>query len=211
VGGRTLASDGRDFAHQGAARIRAAFVGDRRILAASRRMGRAVARTRAREFRRALPISRRAESLVLQFLHNRRRRGRDRCVRGAVRNLVAHDGFRKGPPDGLSRERRPLLRAVRPSRANLSLCVRDLRADGAVVGAPAGGVGRSTSSAPNRRRARARIASRWFISGRRSYSSRSRDRAAATTSCRFCPLPRCSSRECSRFPMRFVRRSRDVS
>ena len=208
VGRRALADHGRDLAHQRAARIRAADPGDRCVLPPARRMGRAMATSLARYFRRADALAHRAQSLVLQFLHDRRRRGRCRRVRNAIPDLVAPDGLREGPPDGFPRKRDPVLRTVRPSRPDLSLCVRNLRADGAVVDAPSRGAGRDASLAQHRRRTRARaIASRWFISGRRSYSSRSRARAAATTSCRFCLRPRCWSPGCSRCPMRSARRS----
>ena len=148
----------------------------------------------------------RAKSMVLQLVHGRRHRGWRTGVLPAVRNLGAHDGHAKRPRDGVSRKRRAIFPSVRPSRADLSLCLRNLRPDGAVVSALARGPGRNAhrcgTPMPSRH---ARIDSRWSISGRRSYFSRSRDRAAATTSCRFSPPQRSWSRELSRIPANFAR------
>ena len=55
----------------------------------------------------------------------------------AVRDLRPRAPAPEGPRDGLSRKRRALFPSIRPSRPDLSLSLRHLRPDGAVVGVPA--------------------------------------------------------------------------
>ncbi len=132
-----MADHGGDIAHQGPARLRAAAVGDRRLLMPARRRCAVFSGTCARLARRSRPTAHRAQSMVLQLVHDSRHRAGRAGVLPAIRNLGAHDGHAEGPRDGLPRKRGALFPSLRPSRAHLLVRLRNLRADGAVVGAAA--------------------------------------------------------------------------
>ena len=92
-------------------------------------------------------MAHRAQSMAVQLEIP----GRDTAWRGgllcAVCDFRRAHRFREGPGDGLSRKRRAFFPSVRPSRTHLSLLLRDLRPDDAVVGIPARGAGGGSSEA----------------------------------------------------------------
>ena len=99
--------------------------------------------TFARLARRSDTMARRSQSMVLQLvLVVGDRARRLRLLRCPFEISRAHDGLAEGPRDGLSRKCRAIFSSVRPSRADLSIRLRDLRPDGAVVRAAARRAGR---------------------------------------------------------------------
>src|SRR5712692_1280875 len=151
VGRWALANHGRDLTHQGAARIRPAGADYRDVFVSRRWVERAWTAAIAWRARRTNQMDHQPQSMVLQLAHGHR--GRDGLCRllHALRNFAAANRSNYRPADGLSRKRRALLRAVRPSRTDLPVCVRNLRPDGAVVGIFAGGACTCASPASHRR------------------------------------------------------------
>ena len=206
VGRRPVADHGGDFAHQRSARIRAAAIGDWSVFMPARRGG---------PFFKAISRGSLVDRIRRLIERNRWFFNWYTVVAIALGGLVYYlpfqissrlMGSQKGLADGISRERGAVFPPVRPSRSHLLICLRHLRPDGSVVSAVARVSGRNARPPPGRRRACSRGSIRvgLFLGDVHIFHA-SRDRAAATTSCRFCPPRRSWSPERSRIQANYAR------
>src|SRR5581483_1512335 len=132
-------------ADQGATRLRAAADGDRAVLGVGQRMGGALAAGGARRDPGPHRLAHRTQPMALQLEVDPGDRAGRRHLLRAVRDLGGEHRLREGARDGVPRKRGALFPSLRPPRTDLSLRLRDLRPDDAVVSVPAGRARRSPS------------------------------------------------------------------
>src|SRR5581483_9458375 len=142
VGRGAVGDHGRNLPDQGPARIRLAPSDDWRLLHARRRVENPWRKSSSRQSRPSPAMDNRAQPMAFQLAVDYRDRRWNCHLLRALHGLEPCRGLGEGAPDGVAGERRPLLPSFRPSRSNLSLHLRDLRAGGAV--------GRPASSGPDR-------------------------------------------------------------